>query len=228
MTESTKELEKKVEHPKPKAPSKEEAALVCRWWDRGKEADNGLKAVIDVDGESIGSIKFALHGKSPEDPGYNNLLSAKIYETFGVYDRNAAGNAFSDCVNCFLTSSAVNVELMDYDEAKRTLESHCYNVLTLFQELRPKDSFELMMVTKVIILDHLSTKEFIAGACKGSEELRTSRQSRGIKLSRLFMEFKEKLDKHRKPEQQIHVQHNHIYNEGQAIIGSNLSTGGGR
>ncbi len=71
-----------------------------------------------------------------------------------------------------------------------------------------------MMVTKVIILDHLSNKEFIAGAYKGSEELRNSRQSRGIKLSRIFLEFKEKLDKHRRPEQQIHVQHNHIYNEG--------------
>lgn len=100
--------------------------------------------------------------------------------------------------------------------------------MALFQEIRPRDALELMMVTKVIILDHLSTKEFIAGSCRGSEEARNIRQSRGIKLSRLFMEFKDRLDKHRRPEQKIHVQHNHIYNEGQAIIGSNLSTGGGR
>ena len=48
-----------------------------------------------------------------------------------------------------------------------------------------------------------------------------------MKLSRLLLEFKEKLDKHRIPHQQINVQHNHVYNEGQAIIGSQINGKGG-
>ncbi len=83
-------------------------------------------------------------------------------------------------------------------------------------------------MTKMIILDHLSNCEFISGSYRSDEQKRTHRQSRGVKLSRLLLEFKEKLDKHRRPHQQINVQHNHVYNKGQAIIGSHINGRGGR
>ena len=108
------------------------------------------------------------------------------------------------------------------------MEKYCENIINLFQEMRPKDIYELMIVTKLIILSDISNREFIEAMRSSSLNVRTIKQNRGIKLSRLFMEFKEKLDKHRKPEQQIMVQHNHIHNEGQAIIGSQLHSDGGR
>lgn len=116
---------------------------------------------------------------------------------------------------------------MEIEVGQSFLKQHSENILSLFQELRPRDPIELMMVTKIIILDHLSNREFTSSTATTSDERRTLRQTRGIKLSRLLLEFKDKFDKHRKPEQQIHVQHNHICNEGQAIIGSQLSTGRG-
>jgi len=83
------------------------------------------------------------------------------------------------------------------------------------------------MVSKLIILDLMSTREFIAANSSEIVDRRTTYITRGIKLSRLWCEIKEKLDKHRKPDQRIMVQHNHIHNEGQAIIGSQFSSGGG-
>lgn len=96
------------------------------------------------------------------------------------------------------------------------------------RDVRPRDVFELMLIKKVIILDSMSTQELIAANNAQTADSRSLYQSRGIRLSRLMLECKEKLDKHRKPDQQIHVQHNHIHNEGQAIIGSQFTSGGGR
>jgi len=200
-------------------PSHEEGQLVCAWWDRKQAVDNGLGAGLT----SSGSIKFELDGRSPEEEGYGNLLCAKMFQTFGVHSIGIAMSAFADCINCIATGSS-ELEGKNPDEIKPIFQRWCTNVLNLFQELGPRDATELMMVTKMIILDHLSNCEFIAGAYQYDEQTRNYRQSRGIKLSRLFLEFKEKLDKHRRPQQQIQVQHNHVYNEGQAIIGSQLNT----
>jgi hypothetical protein len=217
---TTKLIEK--EHP----PLSQDAELICKWQDRKQETDNNLRPAI-LDGmDVIGCIKFELRGSTSAQESYDTLLSAKIFQTFGVYNAGVAAAAFTDCINCIVTGSGVME--MEPNQGKAFLERHCENVLSLFQEMRPRDSIELMIVTKLIILDHLSNREFIGSAAANSDEKRTTRQIRGIKLSRLLLEFKDRFDKHRRPEQQIHVQHNHIYNEGQAIIGSQLSMGGGR
>ena len=200
--------------------------LMCRWQDRKQEADNNLSPTILKGMDAIGCIKFELKGTALTEESYDTLLSAKIFQTFGVYNAGVAAAAFTDCINCIVTGSGVME--MEPNQGKAFLEQHCENVLSLFQEMRPRDSVELMIVTKMIILDHLSNREFTGSAAANSDEKRTTRQIRGIKLSRLLLEFKDRFDKHRRPEQQIHVQHNHIYNEGQAIIGSQLSVGGGR
>ena len=183
------------------------------------------QAALDAGTDALRCIKFELKGRSEKEEGYGNLLCAKIFETFGVYNPGVAANALTDCVNCIVTNS--NIMEKELEEGKAFLEKLCENVLSLFQEMRPRDVMELMMVTKLIILDYLSNREFIGSVATQYEDRRTGRQLRAIKLSRLLLEFKDKLDKHRKPEQQIHVQHNHIHNEGQAIIGSQISTGGG-
>lgn len=223
----TKVIDKKMpETSQLSLPSSEEVDLVCRWWDRKQDADNGLSIAALAGTDALGCIKFELKGRSEKEEGYGNLLCAKIFETFGVYNPGVAANALTDCVNCIVTNS--NIMEKELEEGKAFLEKLCENVLSLFQEMRPRDVMELMMVTKLIILDFLSNREFIGSVATQYEDRRTGRQLRAIKLSRLLLEFKDKLDKHRKPEQQIHMQHNHIHNEGQAIIGSQISTGGGR
>ena len=204
----------------------EAKSLICKWINKCQATDNGLFAAFSDKDGSRGSIKFELLGTSSGDGDYNELLGAKVFETFGVYSASTAEAAFNDCVNCILTSSSVKIEELSYEEAHRLITMHCDTVLSLFQELRPRDVLELMMVTKVIMFNHLSTREFIASCSSAADDnTRGLRQSRGVKLSRLFLEFTDKLTKHRRPEQHIHVLHNHIHNEGNAIIGSHLSTG---
>lgn len=218
---NTKELvEKRV------TPLSEDAELVCRWLERRQAVDNSLKPAIHNGLDAIGCIQFELKDRCSREEGYSNLLSAKIFQTFGVCNTGVAAAAFEDCVNCIVPFS--DIREMGPDKGEAFLERHCENILSLFQEMRPRDSIELMIVTKLIILNYLSNHDFFMSFAANTDEKRTIRQSRGIKLSRVFLEFKDRLDKHRKPEQQIHVQHNHIYNEGQAIIGSQLSMGGGQ
>jgi hypothetical protein len=207
-------------------PLSEDAELVCRWLERGHAVDNSLRPAIHKGLDPIGCIQFELKDRCSEEENYINLLSAKIFQTFGVYNAGVAAAAFEDCINCIVPFS--DIKEMGADKGGSFLERHCENILSLFQEMRPRDPIELMIVTKLIILNHLSNHDFAMSFAANSDEKRTLRQARGTKLSRLFLEFKDRFDKHRRPEQQIHVQHNHIHNEGQAIIGSQLSMGGGQ
>ena len=205
------------------APLSEDAELVCKWLERGQAVDNSLKSAIHKGLDAIGCIQFELKDRCSEEEGYSNLLSAKIFQTFGVYNAGVAAAAFMDCINCIVPFS--DIREMGPDKGEAFLVRHCENILSLFQEMRPRDSIELMIVTKMIILNYLSSHDFAMSFAANTDEKRTLRQARATKLSRLFLEFKDRFDKHRRPEQQIHVQHNHIYNEGQAIIGSQLSMG---
>ena len=203
--------------------SEQQINLVCKWKVRKNEIHNGLRIAMSYD--VIESIKFQLDGMLPEKEGYKDLLCAKIYETFGVSNSGIAAKAVTDCLNCVIDADVLKKKPED---GLTILEAYGDNVISLFQEMRPKDIYELMIVTKLIILSDISNREFMGALGSSSMEIRTIKQTRGIKLSRLFMEFKEKMDKHRKPEQQIMVQHNHIHNEGHAIIGSQLHSDGGR
>jgi len=205
----------------PSAPTQEEISLVCKWWDRTQEADNGLEIAIYEGADQGNCIKFKLRNLSADEEGYKNLLCAKIYETFGVYDPNLVSSMISECINAMERISSQPIEKWE-----KLFSQLCSNIMSVFQEMRPRDIFELMLIKKIIILDCMSTQELIAANSAEIVDMRTLYQSRGVKLSRLMLECKDKLDKHRKPEQQIHVQHNHIHNEGQAIIGSHLTTGG--
>lgn len=203
-------------------PTQAEVNLVCRWWDRAKEADNGLEIAVYEGPDKGDCIKFKVRGADIHEEGYGNLLCAKIYETFGVYDPNIASSTISECINAM-----ERLHSQPEDRWEGVFNRLCGNLMSLFQEMRPRDVFELMLIKKVIILDCMSTQELIAANNAQTSDGRSLYQSRGIKLSRLMLECKEKLDKHRKPDQQIHVQHNHIYNEGQAIIGSQFTSSGG-
>lgn len=221
---NTKEIISSVSESYLKTFSEQDTELICKWSNRQQKADNGLSVAIFDGLDAIGCIQFEMRGKCEKEEGYEHLLSAKIFETFGVYNAGIAAASFTECLNSII--AGVKVTEMEPEKAKIFFEKHCENVLSLFQEMRPRDLMELMMVTKIIILDYLSNREFIKSVATHCDEKRTIKQLRGIKLSRLLLEFKDKFNKYRKPQQEIHVQHNHIYNQGQAIIGSHLSTGG--
>jgi len=200
-------------------PSNEDVSLVCTWWDRKQDACNGLSMALR-EANISGGVIFQLDDQDPESEGYGNLLHAKIYQTFGVYDPNLAAKSVADCLNSSMSTEMLNE--IPSDKRIQAVEAQCNSIISLFQEFRPKDAFELMAVTKMIILNFISNKEFVSSV-SSSSEFKTIRQNRGVKLSRLMLEFKTSLDKHRRPEQRVTVQHNHVNNVGNAIIGSQLN-----
>lgn len=134
-------------------PLSEDTELVCRWLERKQAVDNSLSPAI-LDGlDAIGCLRFELKGRCSKEEGYSNLLSAKIFQTFGVYNAGVAAAAFTDCINCIVPFS--EIKEMGPDKGKAFLERHCENILSLFQEMRSRDAIELMIVTKLIILNHL-------------------------------------------------------------------------
>ncbi len=191
--------------------------LLMNWIERKVEVYNGLCIGFGNEG-----LRFELKGEDENADVYQELLQAKIYDTFGVSDIHVASTLITNCVNSVYSHS-----LESQTQDKKAFLRRCFSeVISLFREFRPRDPFEAMMVSKLIIIDLTSTREFISANSSEHIDSKTTHQNRAIKLSRLWLEIKDKLDKHRKPNQQINVQHNHIYNEGQAIIGSQLSTGG--
>lgn len=195
-----------------------ENELLRNWIARKIEICNGLSIGFCSEG-----LRFQIEDEDESQEEYQELLQAKVYDTFGVSDIHVASTLLTNCVNSIYSHS-----LGLKNEGKQDLLRQCFSeAISLFREFRPRDPFEAMMVSKLIIIDLTSTREFIAANSCEFIDRKTTHQNRAIKLSRLWLEIKDKLDKHRKPNQQINVQYNHIYNEGQAIIGSQLSTGGG-
>jgi hypothetical protein len=205
--------------------SRQDISLIIKWHDRRGRIDNGLELSIQS-GPNGSQLTFSIKNKSSEEEDYKDLLSAKIYDTFGVTDATLASSAINDCINSMVDLKKFSN--LKPNKAKEELESAISRILSLFKELHPKDAYELMMVSKLIILDSMSNKDLINASSTPYLETRGVYQTRAIKLSRLWLEFKEKLDKHRKPDQQITVEHVHINNSGQAIIGSQLHGGGGK
>ncbi len=196
--------------------------LICKWEQMKDSVENGIVSSVRLSDSGKCSLDLELVNADISDEQYEKLLQAKVYEIFGVININVALNSFYECVNLIYKSE--NPGEMSPEESKERFRAIGNYVLSFFKEIRPRDSIELMLVTKMIMLNKLSNTEFIKGVSNFCEHTRSSRQNRGIKASRLFLEFKEKLDKHRRPEQRINVQHNHIHNEGQAIIGNQISS----
>jgi len=220
-----KESDEKSSKLKSKTPTSfKEPELVMRWIEKKIEVSNGLKIAFEYD--SCQHVKFELWDEDASSEGYQELLQAKIYDTFGITDINVASNLVTNCLNAMISFPVDSLNPSKEEKLKAYLE-HCFSyIISLFREFRPHDPFEAMMISKLIILDLMSVRAFAAANSSEILEQKTTYITRGIKLTRLWCEIKEKLDKHRKPDQKIMVQYNHVHNEGHAIIGSHLKTRG--
>ena len=224
----SKSSQKKTNTKKGQPLDLKEPELIMRWIEKKIEVSNGLTISFNPDNRT--QIRFELEDEDSNSEGYYELLQAKIYDTFGIADVNVASVIFTNCVNSIISFRANPLAPSNEEKLQAYVERCFSDIMSLFREFRPQDPFEAMMISKLIILDSMSTREFIAANSTDDINIKTSYQNRGVKLTRLWCEIKDKLDKHRKPNQQIIVQHNHIHNEGQAIIGSNLNSnpGGGK
>jgi hypothetical protein len=102
--------------------------------------------------------------------------------------------------------------------------------LALMAELKPQDAFEGLLISQMLMVHkqamyHLNISNLDGN--RGSTAIQDSLTNRYTKLMRLYAQQMEALDKHRRGgNQKMTVEHVHVHEGGQAIVG-NVSQGGG-
>ena len=96
------------------------------------------------------------------------------------------------------------------------------NAIALLDELEPADGPEAMLTAQMVAV-HLAAMDCLARAMHPSQSFagRELNLKHGAKLSRIYAEQVAALDKHRRKGQQtVTVEHVHVHDGGQAIVGA--------
>jgi hypothetical protein len=104
------------------------------------------------------------------------------------------------------------------------------DLLAMMGELKPQDGFEGIMISQMIMV-HKQAMAILGQANlegnRNRRDIQESLISRYVKLMRLYTQQLEALDKHRRGgNQKMTVEHVHVHEGGQAIVG-NVNQGGG-
>ena len=103
-------------------------------------------------------------------------------------------------------------------------------LLALMGELKPRDGFEGILITQMVLVHKQAMHQLSLVSMDGNRgrtDLQESLLNRYTKLMRLYNQQLEALDKHRRGgNQKMTVEHVHVHEGGQAIVG-NVSQGGG-
>jgi len=109
-------------------------------------------------------------------------------------------------------------------------EAQIKSILGGMLELAPRDGFEGMLISQMIAVYHHAMECFMlvnSDSNRKSMELYSGLQNQGVKLMRTYLAQMEALKKYRTGGQQkMIVEHVHVNEGGQAVIG-NVSKGGG-
>jgi hypothetical protein len=104
------------------------------------------------------------------------------------------------------------------------MEAKAKQIFSAMEELRPQDGFEGMLISQMLTVYDKAMECFSLSTLesnKRSVDIRDLLIKQGAKLMRLFNQQVETLDKHRnKGRQKMTVEHIHIYQGGQAVIGN--------
>lgn len=110
------------------------------------------------------------------------------------------------------------------------IERQLKQYLSLMQDLAPRDPFEGMLVNQMFLVFRQALHIFNLSNLDGNEgrtDIQDSLTNRYVKLMRLYTQQMEALDKHRRGGQhRMTVEHVHVHEGGQAIVG-NVNQGGG-
>ena len=100
--------------------------------------------------------------------------------------------------------------------------------LSVFTEMKPKDSVEAMMITQMIAVNEMALLSSERALLTGQpDEFVGENMNRATKLCRTYTSLVEALNKYRtKGQQKITVQHVNVSDGGQAIVGD-VNQGGG-
>ncbi len=148
------------------------------------------------------------------DTDKENLIFAGLCAVTGTKSSDFASRLFRYCLDA--------TGLLHNSEPEEDAVYHCYAIADALHALKPQDEFEGMLITRLIAL-HFQYMNYLSSSIdnKTLSEVREMHLNRATKLMRLYNETLETLMRYRrKGTQQVVVQHVHVEQGGQAIVGN--------
>lgn len=158
-------------------------------------------------------------GITTDKNGVMNVIVDK--NTFGILDDDIARRLFEQVV-----SSTMGYYSM-YD--KEYLAKYQNAAVSMFHALKPQNEIEGMLGCQIVANHFAVMKSYDRASISDQPpEFRDMYLKHAAKLSRIYIEQVTALNKMRgKSQQKVRVEHIHIYEGGQAIVGNVNSEGGG-
>ena len=151
-----------------------------------------------------------------------------VYKSEQKGELKSFGGSRSDDVNMFLINQAINtVRTKNLDEAGKDKQFQA--AVATMAGIAPTDELEGMMAAQLFAA-HNAAMECYGRAMGGniSFEARSENLSQANKLSRTYATLLESLNRHRgKGQQKVTVEHVHVHEGGQAVVGNVTHQGGG-
>ncbi|MFT5725953.1 MAG: hypothetical protein ACI8PB_000069 [Desulforhopalus sp.] len=138
-------------------------------------------------------------------------------ETFGTENKATALLLFNQMMGAMSRSEDIEVTTQRISA-----------ILPVLRAINPQDEIEALLATQMVGV-HCITMEMMSQVMKSgvSPEQLNNSVNQVTKLTRTFTTQLEALNKHRGKQQKMRVEHVHVNNGGQAVIGSVEQGGGG-
>lgn len=211
VTEQEKEV---VEKDAGLTPS--EMELVKAWrknnQDRQVYFENRVEKAI---GEDVYNYFFKPIKREGADPkAMSDLAQAQFCKRVGINDLETARELVAKTALSIVSNP-------NKDMTQQEISKAMFMVMTLLKEMNPQDPFEAMLACRMIALHYMGMNELGKVALCLSMDGANQFTSRANKLFKLWNEAKDRLDKHRRKEdQKVVVEHVHVNEGGQAIVGN--------
>lgn len=165
-----------------------------------------LKPRVSLEVDENGSVSIGAHNQQEFEGTFNTVEVDKIKQVIG------------DLIS--FHHSELN------DSSMNLTEQRVNRDLSVIQNLHPRDDIEEMIITQLLTTHRLYLKCSKSAITKDQHESRVDEQVKNLgKLSRLFLNQVKTLTSYRNQGQQrVKVEHIHVSDGGQAIIG-NVNTG---
>ncbi|MEN8250140.1 MAG: hypothetical protein ABFS32_14505 [Bacteroidota bacterium] len=142
-------------------------------------------------------------------------------------ERSQRATGMQHDLSCAKTITLVVTALVDSEmKSMKELEKESDQILEIMEELQPRDGFEGLLVSQMV-LTHKQATYCIAMANLNKLTHIERYNNQAIKLMRLYSQQLETLDRYRrKGNQKMTVEHVHVHKGGQAIVGEVYQGGG--
>jgi hypothetical protein len=203
---------------KPVASLERENAMVLNWADKRSEEELPLKITFELqENSSDNKVFFSINENETNNKNHGVLSAAILCKAFGSGSFSYCSNMLNQTINGMFSKTNA---IMLPDLLEGTIEA--------LAAMNPADHIEGQLCARLLTLNN-QINEFMRRSVECEYHDAIDRNvNRVAKLTRLYNETLESLNKYRrKGEQKVTVQHVHVNDGGKAIVAAEVTPGGG-